>query len=601
MEGKNDSGKTYDVVIVGAGIAGAILAKVLGNAKKHVLILEAGRSTSFTVEGYRSFLETFYRASAKVPNSPYPNDPSAPQPDVLNIGRIEPGVPSASGYFVQRGPLPFASDYARTRGGTTLHWLGTCLRMTPNDFHMKSRYGQGENWPITYDELRPYYEQAELEIGVSADVDDQRFHGITFGKNYHYPMRRIPQSYLDHYLASRLEDFAVNMPGQAERIKLHFSSIPQGRNSIPNAGYRPVGHTGDNNIGQRCEGNSSCVPICPVQAKYNALKTLKKVDPDYVEIRSQAVASKIEIDPDSGRVTGITYNTYGAGAAPGPLTARGKIYVIAAHSIETAKLLLASQACRTSGEVGRNLMDHIEIIVWALAPEGDPIGAFRGPGATTNINSFRDGAFRARHSGFNVPIGNWGWSWSCFSPGSDLMDFIGRSQPVLGRDLRRRLYDRVSRQMELWFELEQNPCATNRVTIDPEYRDSMGNFRPVIHYGLSDYVRKAMPVARRISEQIFRRIGAKDYTHYNSTDPCYVTYRNQGFFYRGAGHVVGTHRMGSNRFESVVNDKQRTWDHDNLYLAGCGNMPTLGTSNPTLTMAALTFWAGENILKELNR
>lgn len=599
MKGKNGGGEVYDVVIVGAGIAGAILAKRLGEAKKSVLVLEAGRATSLTVEGYRSFLETYYTASAKVPNSPYPSIPSAPQPDVLSISPIQPGVPNASGYFVQMGPLPFASDYARTRGGTTLHWLGTCLRMTPNDFRMKSRYGQGENWPISYQELRPYYEKAEWEIGVSADVDDQKFCGITFRNNYNYPMQRIPTSYLDAYLKKHLEGFGVRLPGQAERVKLRFSSIPQGRNSIPNGDYRPAGHTGDDNLGQRCEGNSSCVPICPVQAKYNALKTLKKVNPDYVTIKSQAVASKIEIDPDSGRVTGITYQGYGSGAAAGPVTVRGKIYVIAAHSVETAKLLLASQACRTSGEVGRNLMDHAEILVWALAPES--IGAFRGPGATTNIHSFRDGEFRARHSAFNVPISNWGWNWSNFAPGSDLMDLLDRSRPLLGRDLRKSLYDRVSRQMELWFELEQIPSASNRVTIDPQYRDSMGNFRPVIHYSFPEYVRRAMPVARRISEQIFRRLGAKDHTHYNPADPCYVTYRNKGYFYRGAGHLVGTHRMGTNKFNSVVDKNQRTWDHENLYLTGCGNMPTLGTSNPTLTMAALTFWAAENILKELNR
>jgi len=65
--------------------------------------------------------------------------------------------------------------------------------------------------------------------------------------------------------------------------------------------------------------------------------------------------------------------------------------------------------------------------------------------------------------------------------------------------------------------------------------------------------------------------------------------------------VAGTHRMGCTRGNSVVNDRQRCWDHDNLYLVGCGNMPTVGTSNPTLTMTALAIWAGDNIVEDLEQ
>ena len=93
----------------------------------------------------------------------------------------------------------------------------------------------------------------------------------------------------------------------------------------------------------------------------------------------------------------------------------------------------------------------------------------------------------------------------------------------------------------------------------------------------------------------------QDYTQYNPTDSNYVTYNGVGYSYQGAGHLVGTHRMGSSPHDSVVNREQRTWDHPNLYLVGCGNMTTLGTSNPTLTLAALTFWAAENIIKELKQ
>src|SRR5262245_17712431 len=100
---------------------------------------------------------------------------------------------------------------------------------------------------------------------------------------------------------------------------------------------------------------------------------------------------------------------------------------------------------------------------------------------------------------------------------------------------------------------------------------------------------------------MFARIGVQDYTQYKPTDPNYVTYNNVGTYFNGAGHLVRTHRLRSSPHDSVVNREHRIWDHPNLFLVGCGHMTTLGTSNPTLTMAALTFWAAENILKDLSR
>ena len=132
----------YDVVIVGAGVTGAIVAKTLaekgGDKVQRILILEAGKDTGATAEGYRSYVKHYYEQSAKVPNSPYPTNNNAPSANVLDIKKIPPS-PETHGYLVQYGPLPFLSDYERAQGGTTLHWLGTCLRMLPNDFRMNSQ------------------------------------------------------------------------------------------------------------------------------------------------------------------------------------------------------------------------------------------------------------------------------------------------------------------------------------------------------------------------------------------------------------------------------------------------------------------------------
>ena len=106
-------------------------------------------------------------------------------------------------------------------------------------------------------------------------------------------------------------------------------------------------------------------------------------------------------------------------------------------------------------------------------------------------------------------------------------------------------------------------------------------------------------MATNITNQIFAKVGIENFTQYDPTSPDYLIYNGVGYTFSGAGHLVGTHRMGFDKYDSVINRDQRTWDHENLYLVGCGNMPTIGTSNPTLTMSALAFLAAENILKDL--
>jgi choline dehydrogenase-like flavoprotein len=356
----------------------------------------------------------------------------------------------------------------------------------------------------------------------------------------------------------------------------------------------------DPHIGQRCEGNAACVPICPVQAKYNALKTLKRAkerNEHLFEIKSQCVAYELAIDKDSNRIQGVLFKRYESDAegTHSDGIARGKIYVLAASAIENAKLLLASNAANSSDQVGRNLMDHMCLLTWGRFPE--EVYPFRGPGSTTNISSFRDGDFRSSHAAWICPIDNWGWGWPEFSPGTDVQEAV--SQGIFGAALRKQLNHELCRQVLLHFECEQDPQPDNRITIDPMYKDALGNYRPVIHYNASEYVKKAFKVAKSTSDQIFEANQICDKTEYLIGEPDYWQFEGQGYTSRGAGHIVGTHRMGNDKNDSVVNPNMRTWDHENLFLAGCGNMPTLGTSNPTLTMNALAFKAAEAILKQL--
>ena len=251
--------------------------------------------------------------------------PNAPSSDVLETLPVEMMDPN-KGYFVQKGPLAFGSDNWVGPGGTTQHWLGTALRMLPNDFQMKTMYGRAVDWPFKYHDLRPYYEMAEYEIGVAGEVNDQQLPntGPDYFGDYVFPMEKIPQSYLDLQMLAKTQGLRIEAEvGNGRRLEhtIHCCSTPQGRNSTPNkkynlggvtwdremhklvmvparpgSSYEPVGSLWDPYIGQRCEGNASCVPICPVQAKYNALKTIKRAsvrNPRLLDIKSQSVAHEL--------------------------------------------------------------------------------------------------------------------------------------------------------------------------------------------------------------------------------------------------------------------------------------------------------------------
>lgn len=595
----------YDVVIVGGGIASAIIAKELSKQNKRVLILEAGVGEDLTLAGYDAYVNRFYAAASKDNQAPYPQNANAPMPRSTDARKITPGQPASSAYLVQNGPFGSDTTYTRILGGTTMHWEAKTPRLLPADFAMRSSFGCGQDWPLTYDELEPYYRSAEREIGVAANLEEQAYHGLTFPQDYVFPMYGMPLSYLDQMVDKGIRGTTVTLDD--ETFELQVRPFPQGRNGIPNPaydggrGFVPVGAVSTNQVeeGGRCQGNNNCVPICPVQAKYHAGKTLTKaLQSGKVELLAQAVASKIHINPETGRVTHIEVKNYHDPLSPDHTTAvvRGRIFVLAANAIENPRLMLASGLAGRNGLVGRNLMDHAYLLTWALMPQ--VCGTMRGTNCTGGIVALRNGRFRNQQAAFSIDIHNDGWGWAVGSPASDLIEMVD-AQNKFGRTLRRDLVDRITRQLQLAFMIEVLPEPSNRVSVDPAYKDQLGNMRPVISYTIPEYTMRGAAYARRFAQLVFQRLGAADHTAYDPADYGYVTYEGQGYVIRGGNHLAGTHIMGASQHNSVVNRDQRAWDYSNLYLVGGGSMPSIGTANVTLTIAALCFRTAEAILKEL--
>jgi glucose dehydrogenase len=612
----------WDVAIVGSGFAGALIANELGKRRKKVVILEAGAGIPPNINDY---MKRFYLASDKVPESPYtpeirdadgklsdPGTVKAGRPTVLSLRGDNWKDPKQS-YLIQKGPRPFASTYDRIAGGTS-HWLGTCLRFVPNDFKMKSRYGQLVDWPIEYNDLNPWYGAAEKELGVSANVEDQQYLGIEFQDNYKYPMPKIPESFTDREVAAALKTVTPDETNFLEMgrpvTEIPVRSLPAARNSQPYQSRRA------------CAGNTNCIPICPIQAKYDPTITLNDAtNTGFVRLMDRTVAREILVGAD-GRVSGIRFTRYESEASPKTESdvIRAKVYVIAANPIETARLLLMSKnGGRTSNGVGnrsdlvgRHLMDHPYYVAWGLAPK--KLYPYRGPLITSGIGDLCDGPFRAKRGAFRVDIGNEGWNLRG-DPNMTTFDFVNGTdhgslnsaspkEVLLGDKLIKKLNDMFTRQFRVGFLVEQTPDRDNRVTLSDSSRDGLGLPRPEISYNISDYTRQGIVAAHRMKNLIFKKMGIDDKTReFAKNDPTRFDEQIDGktvtLTFIGAGHIMGTCRMGKDKDwqNSVVNEFQRSQDHRNLYLVGSSTFPTGATANPTLTLAALSLRTADHIVK----
>ena len=639
-----------DVAIVGSGFAGALIANELSQKGISVVVLEAGPGVTPNINDY---MKRFYTASAKVPESPFPPELKAKDSDLdlIDPAKVAAGRPTGlslapskwnkpeQSYLVQKGPAPFPSTYERVAGGTS-HWLGTSLRLVPNDFRMKTRYGKNQkdfalpDWPekISSETMSPYYERAEAELGVSADVREQSFLGISFSQRYlskGYPMPRIPPSLLDKRIGealTQLTDAETRFLGMEKPVtEVAVRSLPAARNSRPYRNRRA------------CAGNTNCIPICPIQAKYDPTITLNEATNRGAKLIDHAVASEIIVEKGpAGPVSQINFITHKDEAGPktGEGCVKARIYVIAANAIETPRLLLMSRnkgqtengVANRSKMVGCNLMDHPYYVAWGLLPmTARPVFPYRGPLITSGIGDLCDGPFRTKRAAFRVDIGNEGWNYviaggafgadphvttvdfvnGMNSSGLNKKDFSQLNKDnvaLFGASLAQKLNDLISRQFRLGFLVEQTPDPKNRVTLS-KFTDALGLPRPEISYDISEYTKQGIVAAFRMKNLIFKKLGAQDFTERADKDPAgfdeVIDGKKVPLTYSGAGHIMGTYRMGEDPSTSVVDSFQRSHDHNNLYLVGSGTFPTSGTANPTLTLSALALRTADSIAGDL--
>jgi choline dehydrogenase-like flavoprotein len=271
-------------------------------------------------------------------------------------------------------------------------------------------------------------------------------------------------------------------------------------------------------------------------------------------------------------------------------TARAPIVLLAAHAIETPKLLLMSKLANSSDQVGRNLMDHIQWEVTALFDE--PIYPFRGPQSVTAIESFREGPFRSQRSAFRMTIGNDGWG-RAGSPAT-IIDRLLASK-TYGPELLGRASEQITRMIRLSFSTEMLPSRDNRVQVSAKVDDALKLPRPLLTFGVDDYSKRGLTAGFETSKAIFGLMNAALEDVKSPVQPDGTVNWNT------AAHIMGTCIMGNDAHDSVVDGWGRCHDHDNLFIAGSSVFATAATANPTLTLAAITLRTVKAIHRQLRQ
>ena len=493
-----------DLVIVGAGAGGSVLAQRLARRGWRVVILEAG---------------PFWH-----PDEDWVSDEAGSHRLYWNEKRIIGGSdPIAMG----------KNNSGRGVGGSMVHYAGYTPRFHPSDFRTASRDGVGADWPISYEELKPHYEELERELPVAGQ-------NWPWGDPHSYPFSPHPVSGAAQVLWHGALELGIEMrAGPVGIVNGTFGNRPH------------------------CIYRGYCLQGCKVNAKASPYVTHLPDALDHgVEIRAGSMAVRVELD-DAGNARGVAYIREGEDIER---LQRAAVVAVCAYSIETPRLLLNSSSARfpdglgnNADQVGRYVMVQGAAQSAGRFPEEQRM--YKAPPPEVSSEQFYE---TDEHRGFAR-----GFSIQTISPLP-----IGWAEHVLAEGHTGRALREYMRDYNHWSTMgvlnELLPQPENRVTLATE-SDSRGV--PVAHFSYSrcENDRANMDYSTRLIKRILEAAGAQD------------TLTIQRY-----AHLIGGARMGTSPENSVVDREQRVWEVPNLFLADGSVCPTQGAANPALTIMALS-------------
>ena len=514
---------SYDVIVIGSGAGGGTLAHRLAPSGKRILLLERGGWLPREPQNWLAenvFVENRYVS----PDTWYYDDDSSFHPEVH--------------YWV---------------GGATKRYGAALYRLREQDFgELKHHGGISPAWPISYEDMEPYYTQAEQLYQV---------HGV------------------------HGED-PTDPPASAEYPfppVSHEPRIQQLSDDLAKAGLHPFHAPCGVMLEESNMPDSRCVRCyamdgwpCPVQGKSDAevIAVRPAIEHDNVTLLIDAEAVRLKTDEAGRAVTGVVVNHDGQEE-----TFDGDIVVVSCGAANSAKLLLASATERHpnglangSDQVGRNFMFHESLAVLALSKEENPT-IFQ---KTLGVNDF----YLKGTNDFEFPLGN--------------IQMIGKSQAPMYRGEKPgetkfaptwSLEDVARHAVDFWLSTEDLPVPENRVTLTKD-----GSIR--ISYEATN--QKASDRLHHQLKSMLNDLGM----HHGHLLPHHAYLKNE-IPVAGAAHQSGTVRFGADPATSVLNTDCRAHELDNLYVVDTSFFPSIGAVNPALTAMANALRVGDHLLERM--
>lgn len=524
-----------DFVIVGSGASGGVMAKELSTRGYSVVVLEQGPRIDPSKFEHDEFKYAFNNGIA----NPAPTAWRKTDKEVAKVG---------AGQLL----------YARLVGGSSVHFTANFWRLHENDFNERSRLGgipgaDLQDWPITYADLEPYYTKVDWEVGVSGTPGP-----FDSPRSKPYPLPPMP-----------VKSSGVLFERGAKKLGLHPQSSPMAILSKPLNGRNACQHCG------------YCMAFgCEYNAKSSSLASVIPVAEatGKCEIRPNSYVRKVEIDA-KGRATGVVYFD----GKKQEQRQRAKAVILAANGAETPRLLFNSASSRfphglanSSGIVGQHLMFNGGGA--AMGVFEHPLNEHRSIQCTRLSHDFYDsdpkrgfyggGGMDARFQQYPI---QWG------------LGGLPADMPTWGSAYKKALGD-FNRAMTVAGHTTSLAVPTNNITLDPTAKDDWGI--PALRVTYKDH-----PDDIKISQflldkqlDILEAAGAqKKWVAYPAVEQQFTA------------HLLGTCRMGKDPKTSVVDIDHRTHDVRNLFICDGSSMVTSGRGQPTMTIMALAFRAGERI------
>ena len=512
-----------DVCIIGAGISAAMVAdKLARTTSRSIVVIEAGddygpMSDRFVArERYQSYGE-----------NPWPRD-------------------HLDGFEIE-GPLQSRSMMV---GGLAMHWGGVTPRFAPDDFRLKSIFGVGDDWPISYDDLDPYYQEAEELMGVAGEQGPTEMDP----RGKPFPLPALPLT----YNLGLLRDWA-------SKAGITMWSQPSAKTSVPFNG-RPA-----------CCRNDTCTPVCPIGAKYSPDLTWRPLrEKNRVRIVTRTFVRKLVLDPAAKRIShAIAFDR----ARPNePVELHARQFIVAGGYVWSSHLLLLSGVANSSGTVGKYLAGHRNLQTFISLP----LRLYPGMNeqhslVTKQFMRAKPGDKFIRHdlriwesaSGRGPRHRN---DAGALMLGDEILaDWRSRTQTGVARV--RAYYDTI-------------PDRSSELTLDATRKTPWGDPLPKLAFRdapasvelrgpTEDRIRSVFADMARAGGGTVGRVNVDEFQD----------------------HPAGGCRMGSDPATSVVDSWGRTHDHENLFVVGAPTCVTGSCANATLTFCALALRSAREIAK----